>query len=621
RLYARVNAKIEPEWVEPLAAHLIKLHHSDPHWSKKNGAVMAKEKVTLYGLTLVNERTINFSTLDPALCRELFIRRALVEGDFETRHRFFGENRKLLAEVEALEHKSRRRDILVDDEDLFRFYDARLPEEVISSRHFDKWWKEAHKQDPELLNFEKEMLMKGDAAHISDLDYPNFWQQGRLKLKLSYQFEPGEAADGVTLHIPLPLLNQVDVQGFEWLIPGLRHELLVALIKSMPKPMRKNFVPAPNYADALLASLNPEQGPLLDEMERQLRRMTGVTVPRESWDWNAVPDHLKLTFRVVDDKHKQVAEGKDLDALKESLRGKVQETLSQVADDDIEQSGLTLWSFGELPQEYSQKRGGFEVKAYPALVDEKDSVSIQLVESPVAQQQLMWAGQRRLVLLNVPSPIKYLQEKLPNKAKLGLYFNPFGKVAELIDDCIACGCDKLIAQHGGLAWDEAGFEGLKEFVRAELNDAVVEVAKQVEAVLTLSHEIKKRLKGKMQLDTAFAMSDIQLQLDKLIHKGFVTETGWQRLPDLLRYLRAIERRMEKLAIDPNRDRVYMLKVQSVESDYKGLLAKIPKSQLVPTEVANIRWMIEELRVSFFAQNLGTPYPVSDKRVLNAIAQC
>ncbi|MGB6188041.1 MAG: ATP-dependent RNA helicase HrpA, partial [Aeromonas molluscorum] len=343
RLYARVNGRIEPEWVEPLAGHLIKLHHSDPHWSKKNGAVMAKEKVTLYGLTLVNERLINFSAIDPAMCRELFIRRALVEGDFETRHRFFSDNRKLLAEVEALEHKSRRRDILVDDEDLFRFYDARLPEEVISSRHFDKWWKEAQKQDGEQLNFEREMLMKGDAAHISDLDYPNFWQQGRLKLKLSYQFEPGEAADGVTLHIPLPLLNQVEVKGFEWLIPGLRHELLVALIKSMPKPMRKNFVPAPNYADALLASINPEQGPLLDEMERQLRRMTGITVPREAWDWAAVPDHLKLTFRVVDDKHKKVAEGKDLDALKESLRGRVQETLSQVADDDIEQSGLTLW--------------------------------------------------------------------------------------------------------------------------------------------------------------------------------------------------------------------------------------------------------------------------------------
>ncbi|SIQ75739.1 ATP-dependent helicase HrpA [Aeromonas sp. RU39B] len=621
RLYARINARIEPQWVEPLAGHLIKLSHSEPHWSKKQGAVMANEKVTLFGLTLVAERPVNYSRIDPALCRELFIRHALVDGDFETRHRFFSDNRKLLAEVEALEHKSRRRDILVDDEDLFRFYEARIPEEVVSARHFDAWWKEAQQRDPELLNFEREMLMKGDAAHVSELDYPNLWHQGRLKLKLSYQFEPGEAADGVTLHIPLPLLNQVEPVGFEWLIPGLRHELLVALIKSLPKPVRKNFVPAPNYADALLAALKPEQGPLLDEIERHLKRMTGVSVARESWDWAAVPDHLKLTFRVVDERQRKVAESKDLLALKESLRERVQQTLSKVADDDIEQTGLTLWSFGELPREYSQKRSGFEVKAYPALVDEKDSVAITLVESPVVQEQLMWAGQRRLILLNVPSPIKYLQEKLPNKAKLGLYFNPFGKVSELIDDCIACGCDKLIEQHGGLAWDAERFETLKEFVRAELNDVVVEVASQVEAVLTLSHEIRKCLKGKMQLDTAFAMSDIQVQLERMIHKGFVSQSGWKRLPDLLRYLRAIERRLEKVSVDPNRDRVYMLKVQSVEKAYQALLAKVPKGQPVAPAVAEIRWMIEELRVSFFAQTIGTPYPVSDKRVMAAIEAC
>ncbi|MGL5287421.1 MAG: DUF3418 domain-containing protein, partial [Aeromonas sp.] len=242
-------------------------------------------------------------------------------------------------------------------------------------------------------------------------------------------------------------------------------------------------------------------------------------------------------------------------------------------------------------------------------------------ESPVVQEQLMWAGQRRLILLNVPSPIKYLQEKLPNKAKLGLYFNPFGKVSELIDDCIACGCDKLIEQHGGLAWDAERFETLKEFVRAELNDVVVEVASQVEAVLTLSHEIRKRLKCKMQLDTAFAMSDIQVQLERMIHKGFVSQSGWKRLPDLLRYLRAIERRLEKVSVDPNRDRVYMLKVQSVEKAYQALLAKVPKGQPVAPAVAEIRWMIEELRVSFFAQTIGTPYPVSDKRVMAAIEAC
>jgi ATP-dependent helicase HrpA len=618
RLYGRTAARIQPEWIEPLAQHLIKKHYSDPRWSKKAGAVLASEKVTLYGITLIADREVQYGTIDPVVSRELFIRRALVEGDFETRHRFFAENRKLLAEVEALEAKSRRRDILVDDETLFLFYDAHIPADVVSARHFDSWWKVASKETPELLNFEREMLLQGDASHINEHDYPNQWTQGRLKFRLSYQFEPGEEADGVTVHIPLPLLNQVEPLGFDWLIPGMRHELLIALIKSLPKQWRKNFVPAPNYADALLASISPEQGPLLDAIERQLKRMSGLTVPRECWDWNAIPDHLKMTFRVIDDKRRKVAESKDLLLLKEQLREQVQQTLSQVADDDIEQEGLTLWSFGPLPQQYSQKRGGFEVKAYPALVDQKDSVAIQLFDSPAAQQSAMWAGQRRLVLLNVPSPIKYLQEKLPNKAKLGLYFTPFGKVADLIDDCIACGCDQLMQQHGGLSWDSDTFQQQKELIRGELNEAVVKIAAQVEQILTAAHGIRKQFKGKMTLELAFSHSDIQAQLERLIHKGFVTETGAARLPDLLRYMKGIERRMEKIPVDANRDRMYMLKVQHAEQAYQQLLGKLPRGQAIPEEVRNIRWMIEELRISYFAQVLGTPYAVSDKRVLQAI---
>ncbi|ACQ92893.1 ATP-dependent helicase HrpA [Tolumonas auensis DSM 9187] len=618
RLYGRTAARIQPEWIEPLAQHLIKKNYSDPRWSKKAGAVLASEKVTLYGITLVADREVQYGTIDPVVSRELFIRRALVEGDFETRHRFFAENRKLLAEVEALEAKSRRRDILVDDETLYLFYDAHIPADVVSARHFDSWWMVASKETPELLNFEREMLLQGDASHINEHDYPNQWTQGRLKFRLSYQFEPGEEADGVTVHIPLPLLNQVEPLGFDWLIPGMRHELLIALIKSLPKQWRKNFVPAPNYADALLASISPEQGPLLDAVERQLKRMSGLTVPRECWDWNAIPDHLKMTFRVIDDKRRKVAESKDLLLLKEQLREQVQQTLSQVADDDIEQEGLTLWSFGPLPQQYSQKRGGFEVKAYPALVDQKDSVAIQLFDSPAAQQSAMWAGQRRLVLLNVPSPIKYLQEKLPNKAKLGLYFTPFGKVADLIDDCIACGCDQLMQQHGGLSWDSDTFQQQKELIRGELNEAVVKIAAQVEQILTAAHGIRKQFKGKMTLELAFSHSDIQAQLERLIHKGFVTETGAARLPDLLRYMKGIERRMEKIPVDANRDRMYMLKVQHAEQAYQQLLGKLPKGQAIPEEVRNIRWMIEELRISYFAQVLGTPYAVSDKRVLQAI---
>ncbi|EOC1802566.1 ATP-dependent RNA helicase HrpA [Vibrio cholerae] len=621
KLWARVVAKIEPDWIEPLAKHLIKRSYSEPHWSKKNAAVMAYEKVMLYGIPIVPKRLVNYGTIDPVLSREIFIRSALVEGDWETKHAFFKQNRALLAEVEELEHKSRRRDILVDDEELFQFYDQRVGTEVVSGRHFDAWWKTASRKTPDLLSFEKEMLFKGDASHITDLDYPNFWHQGNLKLKLSYQFEPGENSDGVTVHIPLPILNQVEPHGFDWQIPGLRHELVVSLIKSLPKTLRKNFVPAPNYADAFLARVTPFEMPLLDAMEKELRRMTGVTVLREDWKLDQLPAHLKITYRAVDHRNRKLNESCDLHELKESLKEKVQETLSQVADDDIEQRDLHTWSFGELPQVYQQKRGGFEVRAYPALVDKKDSVEIKLFETEQEQLSAMRAGQRRLILLNVPSPIKYLHANLPNKSKLGLYFNPYGKVLDLIDDCIACGVDKLIEERGGMVWEPQAFEALKEHVRAELGDTVVEIAKQVETILTTAYNINKRLKGKVDFTMAFALSDVKAQIEGLIFSGFATECGWKRLPDILRYMRAIERRMEKLPVDPNKDRLHMLKIESVANKYKELLNKIPKGMAIPDNVREIRWMLEELRVSYFAQQLGTPYPVSDKRIINAIEAC
>ncbi|EGR4165306.1 ATP-dependent RNA helicase HrpA [Vibrio cholerae] len=621
KLWARVVAKIEPDWIEPLAKHLIKRSYSEPHWSKKNAAVMAYEKVMLYGIPIVPKRLVNYGTIDPVLSREIFIRSALVEGDWETKHAFFKQNRALLAEVEELEHKSRRRDILVDDEELFQFYDQRVGTEVVSGRHFDAWWKTASRKTPDLLSFEKEMLFKGDASHITDLDYPNFWYQGNLKLKLSYQFEPGENSDGVTVHIPLPILNQVEPHGFDWQIPGLRHELVVSLIKSLPKTLRKNFVPAPNYADAFLARVTPFEMPLLDAMEKELRRMTGVTVLREDWKLDQLPAHLKITYRAVDHRNRKLNESCDLHELKESLKEKVQETLSQVADDDIEQRDLHTWSFGELPKVYQQKRGGFEVRAYPALVDKKDSVEIKLFETEQEQLSAMRAGQRRLILLNVPSPIKYLHANLPNKSKLGLYFNPYGKVLDLIDDCIACGVDKLIEERGGMVWEPQAFEALKEHVRAELGDTVVEIAKQVETILTTAYNINKRLKGKVDFTMAFALSDVKAQIEGLIFSGFATECGWKRLPDILRYMRAIERRMEKLPVDPNKDRLHMLKIESVANKYKELLNKIPKGMAIPDNVREIRWMLEELRVSYFAQQLGTPYPVSDKRIINAIEAC
>ena len=618
KLWGRMVAEIEPEWIEPLAEHLTKKSYSEPRWSKSRGAVIADEKVSLYGVPIVAARPVNYGAIDPRVSREIFIQSALVEGDWNTKHKFFKQNQQLIREVEELEHKSRRRDILVDERILFEFYDQRIGTEVVSQKHFDTWWKKAEKQDPELLNFERSFLINDDAEQVSKLDFPNFWHQGNLKLKLTYQFEPGTDADGVTVHIPLPLLNQVEMTGFDWQIPGLREELVIALIKSLPKSYRRNFVPAPNYAQAFLGRAVPLEKPLLETLIYELRRMTGVTVEAEHWNWEQIPSHLKMTFRVVDEHGKKIAESMNLDELKFRLKDRVQESISAVADDGIEQSGLHIWSFAELPQCYEQKQRGFSVKAFPAIVDEKDAVGIKLFETEFEQAVAMQQGLRRLLLLNVPSPIKYLHEKLPNKAKLGLYFTPFGRVLDLIDDCIACAVDKLIADFGGFVWNEEGFDKLRDFVRENVNEVTVDIAQKVEQILTLTHQLNQRLKGKMDFTMAFALSDMKSQIAGLIYQGFVQKSGYARLPDLLRYLQAIDKRMDKLAQDVNRDRAAMLRVEQVQQAYQQLLAKLPKSKPISDEVAEIRYMIEELRVSLFAQQLGTKYQVSEKRVLAII---
>ena len=620
KLWGRMVAEIEPEWIEPLAEHLIKKSYSEPRWSKSRGAVIADEKVTLYGVPIVAARPVNYGSIDPTVSREIFIQSALVEGDWNTKHKFFKENQRLVREVEELEHKSRRRDILVDDRTLFEFYDQRIGTEVVSQKHFDTWWKKAQQKDPELLNFERSFLINDDAEQVSKLDFPNFWHQGNLKLKLTYQFEPGTDADGVTVHIPLPLLNQVEMTGFDWQIPGLREELVIALIKSLPKSYRRNFVPAPNYAQAFLSRAVPLEKPLLDTLIYELRRMTGVTVEAEHWNWEQIPSHLKMTFRVVDENGKKIAESMNLDELKFNLKDRVQESISAVADDGIEQSGLHIWSFADLPQCYEQKQRGFSVKAFPAIVDEKDAVGIKLFETEFEQAVAMQQGLRRLLLLNVPSPIKYLHEKLPNKAKLGLYFTPFGHVLDLIDDCIACAVDKLIADFGGFVWDEAGFEKLRDFVRENLNEVTVDISQKVEQILSLNHALNQRLKGKMDFTMAFTLSDIKSQLSGLVYQGFVQKSGYDRLLDLQRYLQAVDKRIDKLAQDVNRDRAAMLRVEQVQQAYQQLLVKLPKSKPISDEVAEIRYMIEELRVSLFAQQLGTNYPISDKRIINIIGE-
>ncbi|MFB4298406.1 ATP-dependent RNA helicase HrpA [Actinomadura sp. NTSP31] len=619
RLWARVNARIEPDWIEPLAQHLVKRNYSEPHWSKKQAAVMAHEKVTLYGVPIVADRRVNYGSIDPALARELFIRHALVEGDWETHHKFFHDNRALLEEVEELEHRARRRDILVDDETLFDFYDERIPEDVVSGRHFDAWWKTARRSDPDLLGFEKSMLINETAGGVSEADYPDVWKQGPLRLRLTYQFEPGTDADGVTVHVPVQVLNQVRPDGFEWQVPGLRTELLTELIRSLPKQLRVNFVPAPDYARKVLDRVAPRTEPLLDALERELTAMTGVPVAREAWDTARLPAHLRITFRVVDDRGRTLGEGTDLDELKRRLAGKVRGTLSKAAS-SVERSGLTEWTIGELPRTYEQKQAGYDVKAYPALTDEGESVAVRMYETEAEQRRAMWLGTRRLVLLNAPSPVKLIQGRLTNQGKLALSHNPHGSVAALFDDCVTAAADRLIAEAGGPAWDEDGFRALYDRVRADLHDATVQVVALVERILTESHELDRRLRGTTSLTLVPALTDIRAHLAALVHPGFVTETGWARLADLPRYLRALRVRLDRLPENPGRDRMLAHQVEVLRQEYEQTLQRLHPARRDEEPARQIRWMLEELRVSLFAQQLGTRFPVSDKRIRKAMAQ-
>ncbi|MEU3077490.1 ATP-dependent RNA helicase HrpA [Streptomyces laurentii] len=629
RLWARVNARIEPEWVEPLAQHLVKKTYSEPHWEKDQAAVMAYEKVTLYGVPIVADRKVNYGRVDPEASRELFIRNALVEGDWRTHHKFFADNRKLLTEVEELEHRARRRDILVDDETLFDFYDKRVPEHVVSGAHFDSWWKHKHHEAPEFLDFEREMLINEKAGAVTKDDYPDSWRQGQLKFRVTYQFEPGADADGVTVHVPLQVLNQVTDEGFEWQIPGLREEVVTELIRSLPKPIRRNYVPAPNFAARFLDAVVPVQEPLTTALARELQRMVGVPVTADDFDWAKVPEHLKVTFRIVDERRRKLAEDKDLETLRLQLRPKARQALSQAAKaatagpdgsgPSLERTGLTDWTIGTLTKVFETKRAGQPVKAYPALVDEGASVAVRLFDSQEEQALAMWRGTRKLIMLNIPvNPAKFASDRLSNQQKLALSANPHGSVQALFDDCATAAADKLIADHGGPAWDEESFRKLYDKVRADLVELTVRTVSQVQQVLAAWQACERRLKSTSSPALLPNLQDVRQQLAWLMPAGFVTRTGLKRLPDLMRYLVAADRRLQQMPTGVQRDTTRMEKTHEMLDEYAWLLEQLPKGRPVPSSVTDIRWMIEELRVSYFAHALGTAYPVSDKRIVKAI---
>ncbi|WJG07862.1 ATP-dependent RNA helicase HrpA [Aliiglaciecola sp. LCG003] len=627
RLFGRVAAKIEPEWIEPLAGHLSKHQYSEPSWSKRRGAVQAFEKVLLFGLAIVFNRRVSYSQIDLQISREIFIRQALINGDTKLNMPFLQFNHSLIDEVHLLEAQSRRRDVLVDEQTLYEFYDHIVPADVCSEVSFSKWWKRTDQAIKENLKFDLEQLKKHDAADINDWNFPKVWQQNNLSLALQYCFEPNQADDGVSVLIPLPILNQVDESGFDWLIPGFRHELIMTLIKSLPKRLRRNFVPAPNYADACLDDManTDKRGhplPFIESLSQKLLKMTGVKVELDEWDVLNLPVHLRFNFIVIDGRGKVLQQSRDLHQLKQALKGKVSQTLQQAASPEVEQKELTDWSFDTLEKEYLDNSQGYEVRAFPALIPDKVGVAIKLFDTPEKAQAQHQIGLRKLIRLNITSPVNYLQNKLPNKAKLGLYFNPFGKIQNLIDDCIDAGIDSLLDSFQKQNQTEIRspelFAQAREYVRSEINDRVLAIAEKVETGLTQAHKIQKRLKGSVSLDLISAQGDIKQHLNSLVFTGFVAQIGYARLDDWNRYINGIDRRLEKLPIDPHKDRMHQLSIEKIQAKYQVSLQKIPQGKPIPDALAAIRWMIEELRVSLFAQQLGTAFPISIKRIENQL---
>ncbi|GAA4348334.1 ATP-dependent RNA helicase HrpA [Angustibacter luteus] len=619
RLWGRTVARIEPEWAEALAPHLITRTYSEPHWSSKRAAVMARERVLLYGVPLVVDRLVGYGQVDPELARELFIRHALVEGDWRTDHRFFRRNRELLADVEALEQRTRRRDLLVDDEVIFEFYDARVPADVVSGRHFDAWWKQRRHEEPELLSFTPDLLVRDEAGAVDDDAYPTTWAAGGVELAVTYQFEPGTAADGVTVHVPLPVLGQLTTRPFDWQIPGLRLELVTALIRGLPKSLRRSLIPAPDRAADVLARVGPADGPLLDVLAGALEDLTGTRIGADDWSPDALPAHLRVTFRVEDDRGRVLGEGQDLPALQHRLQPQLRAAIAR-RPDSIERTGLQDWTIDVLPTEHRTVVDGHEVVGFPALVDEGETVAVRVLTTPGEARAAHTAGVRRLLRSSARSPVPYVLSQLSNASKLVLSRAKHATATELVDDCTDAAVDALVAEAGGAdsVRDKASFAAVRDVVGRGLDQRTLAVVEQVEQVLAAAYDVQSRLRGTTSMTLLPAMHDLQSQLDGLVHPGFVREAGAARLPDLLRYLKAMAVRLDRLPTDPARDRGSQSQVEMAADELEKALAALPPGREPSPALREVRWMLEELRVSLFAPTMRTAYPVSPQRIHRAI---
>ena len=622
RLFARNAAVIEPDWVEPLAAHLVQRSYSEPRWNAKRGQVEATERVTLYGIPLVAARTVGFGRIDAALSRELFLQHALVERDWASRHEFLTANARLLADVAEIEERTRRRDVVVPDSAVFSFYDSRVPADVVSARHFDAWWKQARRETPDLLTMTRADVLTGASAEVGEDAFPERLQVGAASFELGYRFSPGTVDDGLTVVVPVEALAGLDTDALGWLVPGLREELVTALIRSLPKALRRSFAPAADHAADVLRRVQPV-GRVTDVVARALTDLGGPVVAAGDFELDRMPAHLRPRVRVVDAAGTSLGEGDDVAELRRRLAQRLQNALAE-ATSTIERTGLTSFDVDPLPRTVERELGGHQVRGWPALVDQGSSVAVRVLGAHGEADAAHVAGLRRLLLLGIPSPVQQVVKALDTTTRLSLAWTPYPTVLDMLEDCLAAAVDSLMRAHapqGGpvAVRDAATFASLRDAVRGEVHDVTAEIVRTVGRVLAALHEVRARLDDLDSPALREVVADVREQLDWLGRQGFVLLTGRDRLPHVVRYLAAVRKRLDTAPNDLDRDLERMDQVHGVLDAWYEAVDALPSGAAITPELVSVRWMVEELRVSLFAQTLGTAHPVSEKRVRAALA--
>jgi ATP-dependent helicase HrpA len=615
RLFGRCLAKIEPEWLERVGAHLIRRHVYDPHWEKNAGQVMAWERATLHGLTLYARRPVAYGRIDPKLARETFIREALVRGELPEevarRAAFFQHNRRLVREIEALEHKSRRPDVLVDEDLVHAFYDALIPPEVIEIRGFEHWRKQAEQQLPRLLFLERDQLMRHEAAGITTDRFPASFELHGQKLKLTYRHEPGEADDGVSLTVPLAMLNQIPASRCEWLVPGLLEEKVRALVKTLPQKIRHRLAPADDFCAAFVDAGHDTDQPLLRALQRAVEEYVQLKLPIDAFRGENLPVHFAMNFRLVDEHGRLLGQSRNLAELRSRHARQVEERFAQAETETEALSGLTAWSFGELPELMEVKRGPQALVGYPALVDRGGAVDLELFDSAEKAASVHRVGLRRLFMLQLKEQAKYIEKSLPGMQAMVLQFASLGDANALKAQLVAAAFERACMAEP-LPRDPAAFARRCDEARSRVALIAQELTRLVAAILAERQAVQKKL----QAARAFgdAARDIEAQLARLLPKDFIVAVPWERLQHFPRYLKAASLRLDKLRADPTRDARAMTEIAPLEAQWLRQRASLAKRGASDAQLEQFGWLLEELRVSLFAQELKTPVPVSAKRL-------